>query len=1344
MGLSGSLRTISLAEIVQTLGRSGATGALTLTAPQGTRHVVFHEGNVVRVVHDGTGATSLVERLIALGAISVDNAADIGGSGGYDSVMPLSQDPQVNHDDLQGALEQVLMDDLLDVFTWEGANFSFREASDPNDPEAMSMVAAAIQGRLAVPVSVILMESARRLDEWNAIRDELPDGHTVPRIYDDRQTDLFTRAKPYPDSLVIDAINGIRSIDQIIEVAPVSLIDAYSVLHKAMVEGSIGLLRLPDMVNAGRHMIGTNSPSQAATILRHALAEDPTSGEALGLLAQALDLTGAGAEAAQCYAQVAHGSLAQGLGEQAVAAARRAVELDPQPEFQLTVVMTLIETDQPDAAAAQLMQLANQLSDQRQWADARSTCLKVLQLQPDHQEARRLLAKIYTDSGDASSDHVTVCVACGESNPRDRETCQACSAPLHLTCLSCNRVVSVSDRLCIFCGANPHVPPSGDKPVRRGPHTSAIIRRDRLNSGANVAQGDAEADPAAVLRDQIEQARFLEESGDYNGAIEIWREMARSQGGQELGHHIRELEAHIHDMEMESLIEQANALRRGRRFSAAAKNYLKAIRAMSERDPRRERLEALHRSCLRGNRMASMVYFATFLVLLGVAYLVAEPLLRRQRIAEAVEGLILQASVVDRTVNEAHWADLRQQRDDLLANSGQLGITVGARLKDFQTALIAAGQRIRTSLLQEARTAIESDNDDVAEDLLVRISKLVPELVGANEAELKNQIDRIRDERAERAAAIAAAPQALQAALELISAKQLDQALAAMNDLHDAADPAVAERARSESERLTSEKAEVEAAITAALALPDQDLVAGREALSAILPRAEFWSLDEPVRHAVTTTIAALEAAEQAFAALQADFDGPAGELFLTQHAAAPQVDAVRRLLADWQEREARRADAIAAYQAAVTSQQHQRAWRLGRSLAANYPDLAESITVPVIIQVGQPSAQAQFGGARVADADEQGVITWYRPLNAGPITIAASGSDPVTIPAAAVEQDWQHSVALERSIAWQNQLGFEPLAGSSGPHGLLVEGLHATALIASDGRVLWQIDRGQVGIDQATRSSARPRLMADGSYLIPKHDGSVVSVALTGDISPVASVDQVLQGQPAVYTSELIGNDPRVAIVTDRLLVGNPAASLEPMATGQGVIQGTAVYDDGLDVLLIVGLIDGTLVGLDGATGEVNWRVLLSAADIGPLAWLDDSTLVCVLDGSRLVWITVSTQAANLAREVDLNRGLVGEPIIQSGELEVTNGATYVRYAADGSVQQQQDLPGLPTAAVTHAGPSLVVATTVSNQPVIMSLDEDGERWRRGLPRPASLVAVTDGRAMVVLDDGTILAFEP
>ena len=169
-----------------------------------------------------------------------------------------------------------------------------------------------------------------------------------------------------------------------------------------------------------------------------------------------------------------------------------------------------------------LLELARHLLEQDQYDDVRSTCLKVLQLDPDHKEARRLLSRVHhLAGGQEANEDVVVCVECGEINPRGNTKCQKCNADLELTCLSCGRVISVSDRICVFCGANPHE----DRDTAAG---LANIDVDIILQGRRLSVEQDDAEWEHRVRHNIEMAQELEEAERFSEALLAWKDIAQN------------------------------------------------------------------------------------------------------------------------------------------------------------------------------------------------------------------------------------------------------------------------------------------------------------------------------------------------------------------------------------------------------------------------------------------------------------------------------------------------------------------------------------------------------------------------------------------------------------------------------------------------------------------------------------------------------------------------------------------------------------------------------------------------------------------------------------------------
>src|SRR6478752_1403723 len=82
MGFAGNLRTLALSEVLQTLARIQATGALRLASPAGGRDVVFDQGSIIGLAfRAGERSQSLLKRLVLLGKVDGQAAAGLSGTG---------------------------------------------------------------------------------------------------------------------------------------------------------------------------------------------------------------------------------------------------------------------------------------------------------------------------------------------------------------------------------------------------------------------------------------------------------------------------------------------------------------------------------------------------------------------------------------------------------------------------------------------------------------------------------------------------------------------------------------------------------------------------------------------------------------------------------------------------------------------------------------------------------------------------------------------------------------------------------------------------------------------------------------------------------------------------------------------------------------------------------------------------------------------------------------------------------------------------------------------------------------------------------------------------------------
>ena len=87
MALTGNLRTLSLAEIFQTLGRSQATGILRLSSVDGMTEVLFDQGDVLQVRVNNAQEEFRLSEIIEVFGGTKGQPMDAFGSGGIESIM---------------------------------------------------------------------------------------------------------------------------------------------------------------------------------------------------------------------------------------------------------------------------------------------------------------------------------------------------------------------------------------------------------------------------------------------------------------------------------------------------------------------------------------------------------------------------------------------------------------------------------------------------------------------------------------------------------------------------------------------------------------------------------------------------------------------------------------------------------------------------------------------------------------------------------------------------------------------------------------------------------------------------------------------------------------------------------------------------------------------------------------------------------------------------------------------------------------------------------------------------------------------------------------------------------
>jgi hypothetical protein len=179
MAIEGPLRELGIHDVFQLLDLSRKTGALRVTSElrddEGT--VYFSNG---RVVHAGIRSlpSTLDAILLAAGKISESDAAAVRARCGPDAsaatiVAALVEAGAITQREVDRQLRRQIEHVVFELMSWREGFFSFEERSSGELPG---------DTRINVSTESLLMEGARRIDEWSRIADKVPNLSVVPLL----------------------------------------------------------------------------------------------------------------------------------------------------------------------------------------------------------------------------------------------------------------------------------------------------------------------------------------------------------------------------------------------------------------------------------------------------------------------------------------------------------------------------------------------------------------------------------------------------------------------------------------------------------------------------------------------------------------------------------------------------------------------------------------------------------------------------------------------------------------------------------------------------------------------------------------------------------------------------------------------------------------------------------------------------------------------------------------------------------------------------------------------------------------------------------------------------------
>jgi DNA-binding response OmpR family regulator len=226
--MSGDLSFISIAEVLQMLELQRQSGMLVISRPEAEIQVYLSEGKLDLVQGRGLPVGFRLGRyLIEDGVIEREALRGIlehPTSGKRLLGEILVGQSQATAEQIQRALKRQTCELIYELVRWEKGRFAFFEGAI--SPEST-------MAELGLAAGALLMEGFRRVDEWRRIEgsidfDEIlfQDTAVIERAGRDKLT--------AQESSILDAIDGERTVRQIVDHVPANTFDVCRILYQLM------------------------------------------------------------------------------------------------------------------------------------------------------------------------------------------------------------------------------------------------------------------------------------------------------------------------------------------------------------------------------------------------------------------------------------------------------------------------------------------------------------------------------------------------------------------------------------------------------------------------------------------------------------------------------------------------------------------------------------------------------------------------------------------------------------------------------------------------------------------------------------------------------------------------------------------------------------------------------------------------------------------------------------------------------------------------------------------------------------------------------------------------------
>jgi len=396
-----NLNILDLPNIFQSLADNRRTGVLRVKSKGQEKSVLFRNGNI-NMVSTPMKSTMLGEALVKTKVIDEEtlrDAMDQQKKEGEKLGAVLIRMEKISEGDLVKALQFQVTEEVCELFTWEDVFCEFI-AGDPS-PAAYGV--DDFSKKVSLVSGSLVMEAARRIDEWEHIRKTLPSVKDVLVLK--KRPDAQFRGTLKEE--LVRWVDGLRDVEEIIDRARMSRFNTLKIIKDLIDEGYIRSRTSRELVEAAKLVTskgrGKRESGVSKIIKLYERAEElGINNPKLSLwLAQAYERLKKQKESVTRYKTLGKESLEKGKIEEAVKHYRKIVAMNPDDlESHEQLVDALLNAKHTDDARKEGVSLVTKFRFAGRASDALQIAVKLEECAHADPKLLGALAELYLDAGD--------------------------------------------------------------------------------------------------------------------------------------------------------------------------------------------------------------------------------------------------------------------------------------------------------------------------------------------------------------------------------------------------------------------------------------------------------------------------------------------------------------------------------------------------------------------------------------------------------------------------------------------------------------------------------------------------------------------------------------------------------------------------------------------------------------------------------------------------------------------------------------------------------------------------------------------------------------------------------